>query len=88
MSQNERFETVYSFNNVDSGVLIATDLGSRGLDIKRCDAVILFNVPPDFDTYVHRIGRTGRAGNEGVAITMGTTNQITKLINENPKQKD
>lgn len=58
---------------MQSGILISTDLGSRGLDIKRCDVVVLFTVPSDFDTYVHRIGRTGRGGQHGVAITMGTT---------------
>ena len=52
--------------------MIATDIASRGLDIKDVNTVINVEVPKDLDTHIHRIGRTGRAGNKGSAITFFT----------------
>ena len=51
-------------------VLVATDVAARGLDIEHVSHVVNYDVPPTPDSYVHRIGRTGRAGREGVAITL------------------
>ena len=50
-------------------ILIATDVASRGLDIPNVSHVINYDQPQDYDTYVHRIGRTGRADKKGIAIT-------------------
>lgn len=49
--------------------MIATDVASRGLDIKNVTFVVNFETPTDVSIYIHRIGRTGRAGNKGVAVT-------------------
>ena len=51
-------------------VLIGTDVASRGLDVREIKTVINFEVPKDIDTYIHRIGRTGRAGDYGLAISL------------------
>jgi len=59
--QNERTEIINKFK-VNSSLLIATDVASRGLDIPEIKTVINYDIPKDSDTYIHRIGRTGRAG--------------------------
>jgi ATP-dependent RNA helicase DbpA len=57
-------------------VLVATDVAARGLDIARLQLVINFDLPPNTDTYIHRIGRTGRAGRTGVAVSIRTDYEI------------
>ncbi|WFB63299.1 DEAD/DEAH box helicase [Sphingobacterium sp. WM] len=68
-SQNAREKALLSFKNGQINVLIATDIAARGIDIKELPQVINYDLPADSETYVHRIGRTGRAGNEGKAIS-------------------
>ena len=68
-SQNERQRALQSFKNRDIKVLIATDIASRGIDIDSLSHVINFELPNVPETYVHRIGRTGRAGSTGTAIS-------------------
>jgi ATP-dependent RNA helicase RhlE len=58
-----------SIQNKEVGVLVATDIAARGIDIDQLPFVINFDLPNIPETYVHRIGRTGRAGNGGVAIS-------------------
>jgi ATP-dependent RNA helicase DDX3X len=58
-----------SFCHATSGILICTDVAARGLDIPNVKFVVNFDLPTDIDEYVHRIGRTGRAGNSGEAIS-------------------
>ncbi|AEF86189.1 dead/deah box helicase domain protein [Treponema primitia ZAS-2] len=65
-----RFRTRYSANGGDVSILVATDVAARGLDIERLTHVINWDLPNDGETYVHRIGRTGRAGRRGIAITL------------------
>lgn len=69
LDQVEREETLRMFRNKQVKVLVATDILSRGIDIKEIDMVINYDVPPDPEDYVHRIGRTARAEAKGVAIT-------------------
>lgn len=59
--QNERTDIINKFK-LNSNLLIATDVASRGLDIPEIKTVINYDIPKDSDTYIHRIGRTGRAG--------------------------
>jgi len=68
-SQNARQRVLDAFKNKEVGVLVATDIAARGIDIDQLPVVINFDLPNIPETYVHRIGRTGRAGNEGVAIS-------------------
>lgn len=68
-SQNQREKALQSFKAHSLKILVATDLASRGIDVKELDLVINFDMPADGETYVHRIGRTGRAGREGVSVS-------------------
>lgn len=85
-SQNARENALLSFKNGKINVLIATDIASRGIDIKELPQVINYDLPADSETYVHRIGRTGRAGNEGRAVSFCSEDErpmlakIQKLI--------
>ncbi|MGL4990842.1 MAG: DEAD/DEAH box helicase [Sarcina sp.] len=69
MKQVERTDIMKQFKNKEFKVMVATDLAARGIHIDHIDLVINYEVPMEQDSYVHRIGRTGRAGNEGDAIT-------------------
>jgi superfamily II DNA/RNA helicase len=69
LTQAERDEIMHKFRNGHINVLVATDIVSRGIDIDDIDLVINYDVPQDPEDYVHRIGRTARAGAEGCAIT-------------------
>ena len=69
LAQSERDDIMHKFRNGHINVLVATDIVSRGIDIDDIDLVINFDVPHDPEDYVHRIGRTARAGAEGCAIT-------------------
>ncbi|WP_026976687.1 DEAD/DEAH box helicase [Flavobacterium tegetincola] len=68
-SQNARQRVLDAFKKKEVGVLVATDIAARGIDIDQLPYVINFDLPNVPETYVHRIGRTGRAGNGGVAIS-------------------
>ncbi|KAH9330542.1 hypothetical protein KI387_002650 [Taxus chinensis] len=75
ISQYQREKTLNGFREGKFSVLVATDVASRGLDIPNVDLVIHYELPNDPETFVHRSGRTGRAGKEGNAILMFTNNQ-------------
>ena len=68
-SQSSRQRVLEAFKNKEVGVLVATDIAARGIDIEQLPFVINFDLPNVPETYVHRIGRTGRAGNGGVSIS-------------------
>ncbi|MEL1242998.1 DEAD/DEAH box helicase [Flavobacterium sp. DGU11] len=68
-SQNARVRVLEGFKNKEVSALVATDIAARGIDIESLPYVINFDLPNIPETYVHRIGRTGRAGNEGLAIS-------------------
>ncbi len=70
LEQYERDEAMILFTNNSISILVATDVAARGLDISELSAVINFDMSHDAETHVHRIGRTGRAGNEGQAINL------------------
>jgi ATP-dependent RNA helicase DeaD len=70
LSQEQRDRIMARFRDGALDVLVATDVAARGLDIEHISHVVNYDVPSSPDTYVHRIGRTGRAGREGVAITL------------------
>ena len=70
LAQESRDRVMGRFRDGSLDVLVATDVAARGLDIDHVSHVVNYDVPPDPDQYVHRIGRTGRAGRDGVAITL------------------
>lgn len=78
-SQDERLKALDAFKRGDVDVLVATDVAARGLDIADLPAVINFDVPFNAEDYVHRIGRTGRAGASGLAFTLVTAGDRNDL---------
>ncbi len=79
MSQAARDKSLRAFRAGQTEVLIATDVAARGLDIPEVSHVVNFDIPPDAEYYVHRIGRTGRIGRRGQAITFVTTREMREL---------
>ena len=79
LDQKERDQVLIRFSNQSSSILVATDVAARGLDIKDLEAVINFELSRDPEVHVHRIGRTGRAGQEGMALSMYTHSESYKL---------
>ena len=80
-SQDERLKSLDAFKRGDVELLVATDVAARGLDIADLPAVFNFDVPFNAEDYVHRIGRTGRAGASGLAITL-VTRDDTRLVSD------
>ncbi len=75
-SQTERERTLDRFRRKHVRVLVCTDVAARGLDVKNLSHVINFSLPRELDSYVHRIGRTGRSGKPGIAISLVTPSHI------------
>ena len=69
-SQNQRQNALKSFKDLQIRVLVATDIAARGIDIDKLSFVLNYDIPNESETYVHRIGRCGRAGENGVAISI------------------
>lgn len=92
-TQRERTAALQGFREGKYNVLVATDIASRGLDISGVSHVINYNVPEHPEDYVHRIGRTGRAGDEGEAFTLFSPDEllqlqaIEKLLNKTIERK-
>ena len=79
LEQKEREEVLSGFRSRQTRILVATDVLSRGIDIKDIHLIINFDVPQDAGDYVHRVGRTARADNTGVAITLITEIDMFKF---------
>jgi len=79
MEQRQREEVIKSFKGDTLEVLIATDVAARGLDVKGVSHVFNYQLPFDSESYVHRIGRTGRGGEEGVAVSIVTPAEFKSL---------
>lgn len=77
--QNKRLRTIQQFRQGDFNILVATDVAARGIHIDNLSLVINYDVPVEKDSYVHRIGRTGRAGNGGRAISLVTGDDVYTL---------
>jgi ATP-dependent RNA helicase DbpA len=78
--QRERDQVLVRFANKSVSVLVATDVAARGLDIKELAAVINFELSPDPEIHIHRIGRTGRAGETGLALSLVTTQEKRRVL--------
>ena len=87
-SQNQRQKTLKDFKENNIRVLVATDIAARGIDIDQLNYVLNYDIPNEAETYVHRIGRCGRAGNKGVSISISEPEEniyvkaIEKLISK------
>jgi len=79
MVQSARMEVLSKFKDGEITMLVCSDVAARGLDIKEMSHVFNFDVPTHADDYVHRIGRTGRAGNQGTAYTLATRDDAKYL---------
>ncbi|MEZ9723468.1 ATP-dependent RNA helicase DbpA [Vibrio splendidus] len=79
MEQRERDQALVQFSNKTISILVATDVAARGLDVDNLDAVFNFELSRDPEVHVHRIGRTGRAGSKGVAISFFSEKEMHRV---------
>ena len=79
-SQNARQEALRRFKSGEIGVLVATDIAARGLDIAELSCVFNYDIPEEPETYIHRIGRTGRAGLSGDAVSFCCYDELERLF--------
>lgn len=95
MVQKQRLRSLERFKATDNGILVATDVAARGLDIPHVDHVVHYNLPRTADTYVHRSGRTARAGMSGISIILCSPEEgahalvrLCRLVNTKPQALD
>lgn len=79
MTTQERYESMRDFRLGNTRILLSTDLLSRGIDIQQLSLVINYDLPLDFESYIHRIGRSGRHGRKGVAINFVSPRDMHKI---------
>ena len=79
MNQSQREKVMRGFRNGGIEILVATDVAGRGIDVKNIEAVFNYDLPRDDEDYIHRIGRTARAGESGNAFTFVTRNQVQSI---------
>jgi len=81
LGQSDREDALRKFRSKETRVIVATDVLSRGIDIKGINLVVNFDVPRDAEDYVHRIGRTARADESGVALTLVNPDDVSRMMN-------
>ena len=79
MPTNKRNDIMRNFRSGDSRILLSTDLLSRGIDVQQVSLVINYDLPTQFESYIHRIGRSGRYGRKGVSINLCTKYDMNKI---------
>ena len=82
LSQNQRDEVMQRFRNKSLQILIATDVAARGLDVDDITHVINYSLPDDPEVYIHRSGRTARAGKSGISIAISNESEKRKMRNK------
>lgn len=82
MSQALRSQVMLAFRTGQTGILVATDVAARGIDVDDVDIVVNFDIPQSFEYYVHRIGRTGRAGKKGLSQTLVCNNRQVATLKQ------
>ena len=80
VSQGQREKILRKFKSKNVNILVATDVAARGIDVNNLTHVINYSLPQDSESYVHRIGRTGRAGNQGTAITFISNSEYRQFL--------
>ena len=79
LKQEQRDQVMSRFRKGRTNILVATDVAARGIDVGNVEAVFNYDIPQDDEYYVHRIGRTGRAGREGLAFSLAVGRELYKL---------
>jgi len=82
MVQEKRIRKYKKFKEFKSRIMVATDLFGRGIDIERVNVVINFDMPENSDTYLHRVGRAGRFGTKGLAISFVSSPADSEVLNQ------
>lgn len=82
MEQTERIKVYNEFKEGKFRIMISTDLLGRGIDIEKINVVINFDMPNEADQYLHRVGRAGRFGTKGLAISFISSQEDTDILNE------
>jgi len=82
LKQPERIERYKLFKEFQKRILVSTDLFGRGIDIEKVNVVINYDMPTDSDSYLHRVGRAGRFGTKGLAITFAASDEDKKVLED------
>eukprot|EP00922_Rhytidocystis_sp_ex-Travisia-forbesii_P065442 GHVS01097240.1.p1 GENE.GHVS01097240.1~~GHVS01097240.1.p1 ORF type:complete len:481 (+),score=94.21 GHVS01097240.1:180-1622(+) len=82
LAQPERISRYQQFKNFEKRIMVATDLFGRGIDIERVNIVINYDMPDNSDSYLHRVGRAGRFGTKGLAVTFVSSQEDTQNLND------
>merc|ERR1712076_133466 len=80
MTQEMRIKNYTLFKNYKKRIMVATDLFGRGIDIERVNIVINYDMPEDSDSYLHRVGRAGRFGTKGLALTFVSSDEDKDVL--------
>ena len=80
IEQAERIELYQSFKDFKHRILVSTDIWGRGIDIERVNIVVNYDMPDSSDSYLHRVGRAGRFGTKGLAITFASNDEDAKVL--------
>merc|ERR1712022_106141 len=82
LNQEDRIARYKQFKEFQKRIMVSTDLFGRGIDIERVNIVINYDMPEDSDSYLHRVGRAGRFGTKGLAITFASSEEDGKILEE------
>jgi len=82
MPQEERIARYKSFKEFNKRIMVATDIFGRGIDIERVNIVFNYDMPENADSYLHRVGRAGRFGTKGLAITFAASAEDSKILDQ------
>ena len=82
LPQDERIKRYQQFKNFEKRILVATDIFGRGIDVERVNVSISYDTPSDADSYLHRVGRAGRFGTKGLAITFVSSDEDAEVLKQ------
>ena len=82
LAQDERIKRYQQFKNFEKRILVATDIFGRGIDVERVNVSISYDTPSDADSYLHRVGRAGRFGTKGLAITFVSSDEDAEVLKQ------